>query len=61
MVAKMKQNGAALDRKEMPPGTHTFWGAEEKLFEEINPIPQTDYRRGFSILSVPQENPNFVC
>lgn len=24
MVAEMKQNGVALDRKEMPPGTHNL-------------------------------------
>lgn len=50
----MKQKGAALDRKEMPPGTHNLRNRGKKLFEEINPIPQTDYRRVFSILSVPQ-------
>lgn len=54
MVAETKQKGAALDRKETPPGAHNLRNRGKKLFEEINPIPQTDYRRVFSILSVPQ-------
>lgn len=67
-MAEMK-NGGEIHIKELsaqenaPRKTYTL-EAEEKIFEEINPLPQTDFRMVFYILYVPQENPNgyrFVC